>query len=173
MTTIKEIKMGDLLTFKASDNNYKVLLCTSVYKERSPHYYTFAALTYSGEEKPTLPDAIDSKFFGVGNTHNEIFKYSDAALVKIWSIHPEIKNYLLGSYGFTIWRKDFMKFQEHFEFIGNLQILEHIDKNGCGSVNASSWDFLKNFFNEELEAILRYRGQKMYKVKSIIKDNSI
>ena len=46
MQKITDIKQGDLLTFRATDNKFKVLLCTSTYKDRSPYYYTFAALTY-------------------------------------------------------------------------------------------------------------------------------
>ncbi len=36
MAKITDINRGDLLTFKAADNKYKMLLCTSTRKDRSP-----------------------------------------------------------------------------------------------------------------------------------------
>ncbi|WP_262487589.1 hypothetical protein [Paenimyroides ummariense] len=37
------INQADLLTFKANDEKYKALLCTSTYKEKSRHCFTVAA----------------------------------------------------------------------------------------------------------------------------------
>ncbi len=53
MLKITDINQGDLLTFKAADNKFKVLLCTSTRKNKSPQYFTFAALTYDSFDKPT------------------------------------------------------------------------------------------------------------------------
>ncbi|WP_125047745.1 hypothetical protein [Pontibacter arcticus] len=168
-TKIKDINQGDVLTFKASDERFKVLLCTSTHKEISPKNFTFAALTIDEQEKPTIETIIDSDFFGIGNTKNDYFKYSDEELERMWSIHPELKPYFLGSYGLIIWRKDLMKFQDNFEIIGSLKIVDNLDKNGNGSMNASDWDYLTDFFNGKYISILMGRGQKLFKVKSIIK----
>ncbi|GAB3720702.1 hypothetical protein [Flavobacterium koreense] len=170
MKKINDINQGDLLTFKANDEKYKVLLCTSTHKEKSPQIFTFAALTYDDIEKPNAEKILNSDFWGVGNTKNDHFKYSDNELNKMWSIHPYIKPYFLGSYGLVIWRKDFMKFRENFELIGNLKIVDNLDKNGNGGMNASDWSFIKDFFAKNFNAILADRGQKNFKVKSIIRD---
>lgn len=170
MKKISDINQGDLLTFKANDEQYKVLLCTSTFKEKSPQYFTFAALTYNDIEKPNTEKIMQCDFWGIGNTKNDYFKYSDIELNQMWSIHPETKPYFLGSYGLVIWRKGFMKFRDNFEFIGNLQIVDNLDKNGNGGMNASDWNFIKDFFANNFSAILADRGQKSFKVKSIMRN---
>jgi hypothetical protein len=168
MQKIKDINEGDLITFKAIDNKYKILLCTSTYKEKSPQNFTFAALTYDCIDKPTVDSVLESDFLGIGNTKNDYFKYSEKELAKMWSIHPDIKPYFLGSYGFIIWRKDFMKCRGNFEFIGNIKIVDNLDKNGNGCMNVSDWAFLQQFFGENFNSVLANKGQKPFKVKSII-----
>ena len=168
MQKITDINQGDLLTFKATDNKYKVLLCTSTYKNKSPQNFTFAALTYDSFDKPTTANILDTEFLGIGNTKNDYFKYSDNELNKMWTIHPETKPYYLGSYGLIIWRKDFMKFRDNFEVIGNLKIVNNLDKNGNGSMNASDWTFLNQFFSDTYILVLSNRGQKKFKLKSIL-----
>lgn len=74
------MNQGDAFAFKAIDGNYKAIICTSVYKESSPHIYRFAALTYSKPQVPSINDIIDSDFFGVANTKEGHFKYSNEAL---------------------------------------------------------------------------------------------
>lgn len=170
MKKIANINQGDLLTFKATDDKYKVFLCTSTYKEKSPQNFSFAALTYDNEDKPTVEDILHTDFWGIGNTKNDYFKYSDIELNQMWRIHPETKPYFLGSYGLIIWRKDLMKFRDNFEIIGNLKIVDNLDKNGNGGMNASDWDFLKDFFTNKINSVLPDRGQKTFKLKAIIKD---
>ncbi len=46
MLKITDINQGSLLTFKATDNKFKVLFCTSTPKDKSLQYIIFAALTY-------------------------------------------------------------------------------------------------------------------------------
>jgi hypothetical protein len=170
MQKITDINQGDFLTFKATDNKYKVLLCTSSYKDKSPQNFTFAALTYDSFDKPTIANILETEFLGIGNTMNDYFKYSDNQLNKMWTIHPETKPYFLGSYGLTIWRKDFMKFRDNFEVIDNLKIVDNLDKNGNGSMNASDWFFLNKFFSDNYISVLSNRGQKPFKLKSILVD---
>ncbi len=170
MQKIKDINQGDLLTFKATDNKYKVLLCTSTYKDKSPQNFTFAALTYDSLNKPTISNLLDTEFLGIGNTKNDHFKYSEIELNKMWAIHPETKPYFLGSYGLIIWRKDFMKFRDNFEVIGNLNIVNNLDKNGNGGMNASGWTFLNQFFSDNYISVLSNRGQKPFKLKSVLID---
>ncbi len=168
MPKITDINQGDLLTFRATDNKYKVLLCTSTYKDKSSKNFTFAALTYDSLDKPTIANILDTEFLGIGNTKNDYFKYSEIELNKMWNIHPETKPYFLGSYGLIIWRKDFMKFRDNFEIIGNVKIVDNLDKNGNGSMNASGLTFLNQFFSDNYISVLSNRGQKPYKLKSIL-----
>ena len=92
MKKIADINQGDLLTFKATDDKYKVLLCTSTNKEKSPQNFSFAALTYDNEDKPTVEDILHSDFWGIGNTKNDYFKYSELKLkgkeqvLKVWIV---------------------------------------------------------------------------------------
>lgn len=162
------MNQGDVFTFLAADNRYKMIICTGVYKAQSPHYYIFAALTYDSEEMPAIIDAIESDFWGVANVRNGIFKYEDSELENMWMIHPEIKPCQLGSYGFIISRKDYLKFKDKMVFVGNLKIVNNLDKNGNGGVNASSWRFLQGFFNNEMSSVLKYRAQKNFKVRSVL-----
>jgi len=170
MKKISDINQGDLLTFKAADERYKVMLCTSTNKDKSPHNFTFAALTYDDKEKPTVEKILHSDFWGIGNTKNDYFKYSDIELNQMWRLHPDIKPFYLGSYGLVIWRKDFLKFRDNFELISYLKIVDNLDKNGNGSMNASDWEFIKDFFANKINSIMPDRGQKTFKIKAIITD---
>lgn len=166
-----DIFPGDLLTFKAADGNYKVLLCTSAFKDKSPYYFTFAALSYSNSSKPDISNILTSEFLGIGNTQNDLFKYPEAQLEKMWAIHPEIKPCFLGSYGLIIWRKDFIKMIDQFEIIQNIKIVDNLDKNGNASMNASDWNYLNQFFASDFISVFKNRGQKLFKLNSIVIDN--
>lgn len=170
MQKIRDINQGDLLTFKAADGRHKVFLCTSIYKERSPHNFTFAILTYDSLNKPTVESSCESEFYGIGNRKSDYFSYSDRELQRMWTVHSEVKPYDLGTYGLVIWRKDFMKFRDNFELVGNIAIVDHLDKNGNGGINASDWNFLLEFFNEKFKSFLPEKGQTTFKVKAILKD---
>jgi hypothetical protein len=170
MHKIRVVNQGDVLTFKVAGGRHKALLCTSTYKERSPQNFTFAALTYDSVDEPTVESICESEFYGIGNRKSDYFKYSDSELRRIWTIHPEIKPYDLGSYGLIIWRKDFMKFRDNFKLVGNIDIIDHLDKNGSGGINASDWSFLQSFFNEKFETFFPDKGQRVFKVKAILRN---
>ena len=89
----------------------------------------------------------------------------------MWAIHPEIKPCFLGSYGLIIWRKDFMKMSDQFEIIQNIKIVHNLDKNGIAIMNASDWDYLSQFFASDFISVLKNRGQKLFKLNSIVIDN--
>lgn len=168
MIKIDDINQGDVLSFKANDGNYKALLCTSSNKVKSPHSFTFAALTIDSKEKPGIAQILESSFWGTGLVKNEHYAYSNKALQHMWACHPEIEPCFLGSYGLLIWRKDWIKFSAHVEWITHLNIVEHLDKNGNGSMNASDWNFIKDFFSGNINTIMTNRGQKMFQVKAIL-----
>lgn len=170
MQKIRDVNQGDLLTFKATDGRHKALLCTSTDKERSPQSFTFAVLTYDSADKPTVKSICESGFYGIGNRKKDYFKYSDSEQQKMWTIHPEVKPYDLASYGLIIWRKDFMKFRKNFELLRNIEIVDHLDKNGSGGINGSDWNFLLAFFNEKFKTFLPEKGQTVFKVKAILRN---
>lgn len=170
MNHIREINKGDVLTFRASDNKFKLMLCTSVYKERSPFNYTFAALTYTSETTPTFENIINSEFYGIGHCSKQYCTYTNAEINKIWTIHPEIKPFFLGSYGLIIWRKDFLKFRNNFKLICNLNIVDNLDKNGSGATNSSTLAVLDAFFVTKLSILENERGQQRFKIKAILKE---
>lgn len=170
MSKIKDINQGDVLTFSADDGKYKALICTSVSKEKRPQYFTFTATTVDQERLPSINDVTENDFYGVGNIKADFFKYSEEEINNMWNQHPEIEPYHLGSYGLVIWQKDFMKFRDNFSLIGNLKLVDNLDKNGNGNMNSSDWVFLKDFFNQKFKNVLVERGQKQFKVKAIIKN---
>lgn len=170
MSKIKDISQGDVLTFIADDGKYKAIICTSVYKEKSPQNFTFAATTVDQTNSPTINEVINHDFYGIGNIKADYFKYSEEEVNNMWNQHPEIEPYHLGTYGLIIWRKDFMKFRDSFSLIGNLNLVDNLDKNGNGSMNSSDWTFLKDFFNQKFKSVLVERGQKQFNVKAIIKN---
>ncbi|WP_215226684.1 hypothetical protein [Echinicola shivajiensis] len=169
MSKIKNINQGDVLTFIANDGKYKAIICTSVYKEKSPQNFTFATTTVDQADLPSIDEVIKHDFYGIGNIKAGFFKYSELEINNMWNQHPEIEPYHLGSYGLIIWRKDFMKFRDNFSLIGNLNIVDNLDKNGNGSMNLSDWTFLKDFFDQKFKGILLERGQNPFKMKAIIK----
>lgn len=170
MDNIKDINQGDVLAFKADDERYKAIICTSVFDEKSPQNFTFAISTIDQSDRPTIDKILKHNFFGIGNIKADYFRYSDNEIRIMWNEHPEIEPYHLGAYGLIIWRKDFMKFRDKFKLIGNIKIVNNLDKNGTGSVNASDWVFLRDFFNKKFKVVLPERGQKQFRVKAIVKD---
>jgi hypothetical protein len=52
--------------------------------------------------------------------------------------------------------------------VGNIKIVNNLDKNGNGGVNASDWYFLYEFFSDAGIGILSERGQGIYRLESII-----
>lgn len=169
MEKIRDINQGDILAFKTADGRYKAILCTSTYKERSPYNFTFAALTYDSFAMPTNEAILETEFFGIGERRNHFYKYTSNELDRMWALHPEIKPYHLGTYGIIIWRKDFLKFRDNIVKVGNISIVDNLDKNGNGGMNTSSWDSLYDFFNERFKIVLPSNGQKTYKVRAIYK----
>ena len=167
---LKDINQGDVITFQGVNNKYKVILCTNAYKVKSPHVYSFAALTIDKYEKPTIEDVRASEFFGVGKSAIASFKYSEDELEKMWTFHPGIKPYFLGSYTLFIWRKDFMRFRDNVELIGNLDIVDNLDKHGSAGFNASDWTALRDFFTDAYRDKLEERRQNStFKVEAIIR----
>lgn len=168
---INTIFKGDILAFKGKDKKYKTIFCTRTNKKRSPFNFTFAGTDINQFDRPTIEKVIDSNFFGIGNTKNQYSPYfKDEEINQMWNLHPEINPYHLGAYGFTIWRKDFIKFRDQLEFIGNINIVDNLDLNGNGSMNASSWEVLNNFFSNNFEEVMNQRGQNKYQIKAIINE---
>jgi hypothetical protein len=168
MIKIQSLSPGDVLSFVADDNKYKAMLCTSIQNNRSPQHCIFAATTYSSDNKPSLEDILHSDFYGVGNTKNEYFAYTESELKNMWTIHPEVKPYFIGSYSFIIWKKNLRRFQSNLELVGNLGIISNVDLHGNAGVNASSWDFLRQFFTDHGLNMLSEKGQRTYSLKSIL-----
>ncbi|OOQ60260.1 hypothetical protein [Mucilaginibacter pedocola] len=168
MVKFKNLVQGDILSFVAADNKYKAILCTAVKKDRSPHSCDFAATTYSSENLPTLDNILQCDFYGRPNAQSSSFPYPQTAINVMWEVHPEIKPYILGSYGLTIWNVDLKPFEGNFELIGNLNIVSDLLMNGNGSVNASSWDFFSDFFaGNGLDKLLE-RGHKPFSIRAIV-----
>lgn len=166
---ITTILKGDILTFKGKDEKYKIIICTSTYKKRSPFHYNFAGTDLSQNEKPTIKKVIESNFFGIGNRKNNYLPFKDEEIKQMWNLHPEIIPYHLGSYGFLILRKDLLKFRDNLEIIGNVEIIDNLEMNGNGSMDSSSWEILNNIFTNNFEELMKQRGQKKYQVKAILK----
>jgi len=166
---IKNIQRGDILAFKGKDGKYRVIFCTSTYKIRSPHLYHFGATDIVTKNKPSLKETIECNFYGIGLKWNESSLFNINELKRMWEFHPEIEPYGLGTYDFLIGRKEFMTFRDKFEFIGNIEIIGHLDKNGNSGVNAGSWDVLNEIFINDFDEVMAYRGQKKFKFKAIIK----
>ncbi len=170
---ISSISKGDILAFKGKDEKFKTIFCTSTYKERSPHHFTFAGTDISQDEKPTIEKVVESNFWGIGNSVNKYSSFfKEEEIKQMWNLHPEINPYHLGSYGFLIWRKDFLKFRDNFELIGNIEIINNLDKNGNGSMNSSSWESLNNVFTNNFAQTMNQRGQQKYRIKAILKNKN-
>jgi hypothetical protein len=170
MRQIKDINKGDVFAFQGLDERYKAILCTSTLKVRRPFLFEFTALTIDTLIKPSLEDIVATDFYGKGNRYDEYFEYSEAEKLKMWRVHPEIKPYCLGSYGLGISRRDFMKARDHFHFLGNLNVVDHLDKHSGSGMNASDWDFLKEFFTDKFKTVFQERGLNTYRVAAIIRD---
>jgi hypothetical protein len=65
-----------------------------------------------------------------------------------------------------------MKFRENFEKIGNLNVIDNLDKNGNGGVNASDMTFLINLFTKDTDGFFKNKGQKRFMVKAIVKNEN-
>lgn len=111
-----------------------------------------------------------TNFYGKGNRYDEYFQNSETEKSKMWRVHPEIHPYCLGSYELLISRKDFMKDRYKFHFVGNLNIVDHLDKHSGSGMNASDWNFLSEFFTNKFRTVFSERGLNIFKVAAIIRD---
>jgi hypothetical protein len=170
MQKSRDITKGDVLIFQGFDQKYKAILCTTTMKIGSPFLFEFAALTIDMEMKPDLDDIRSAHFFGKGNRYDDFFEYAEAEKRKMWKLHPEIHPYCLGSYGLLISRKDLMKARDHFDLIGNLNIVDHLDKHSGSGMNASDLDFLRDFFTDKYKTILPDRGLIAFRVEAIVRE---
>lgn len=168
MKKLDKISIGDVLTFNLNNGFYRVFICTKREIERSPHYYIFSCLNYNSKRVPTVAEVLECDFFGAITRSTNYLPYSDAENEKIWSFYPNIRPNILGNYGILISRKDLMKFNDRIEKICNFKIIENLDLHGTGSMNASSWDYINEFFDEDYKKIFLERGQNLFKVKSIV-----
>lgn len=170
---IIDLEVGDFLSFKASDGNYRVIFCVSVFKEKEPFYFDFAATTINQKNRPSKEQIIKSGFFGIVNKKELYFKTEENANSRIWNDHhPEIEPFFIGTYGLAIWLKDFVRFQEKFEFIENLPIIENLHLKGNGGMNAGSFEALNKLFVPDVYKIMSERRQKAITINSILLKNS-
>ncbi len=167
MNKIKDIKIGDFLSFEASDGFYRVLFCSSVQKSRSPYFFNFSITTIKSKAKPTINDIRDSHYYGKGNQNGHQFKKNE--LEKMWELHPEIKPNYLGTYELLITRKSFMSFRDKFELISNLPVLENLDLNGNGGMNASDLNILDDLFVNRMDSFMTSQNQEKYLTEAILK----
>lgn len=167
MNQIKDINLGDFLSFKASDGFYRVLFCSSIQKSKSPYHFNFSVTTIKSKIKPNIKDIRSSHYYGKGNRNS--FKFDESALKKMWELHPEIKPYYLGTYELLITRKSFISFRDKFELIDNLPILENLMQNGSGGMNASDLDVLDNFLVNRVQDFMKEQSQKKYSTEAILK----
>ena len=167
MNKIKDINIGDFLSFEASDGFYRVLFCSSVQKSRSPYFFNFSVTTINSESKPTIKDIRDSQYYGKGNRNGHKFEKNE--LEKMWEFHPEIKPNYLGTYELLITRKDFMSFRDKFELITSLPILENLNQNGSGGMNASDLNVLDDLFVNRIESFMKNQNQEKYLTEAILK----
>ncbi len=169
---IENIEIGDFLSFRDTNKNFRVLFCVSVFKEKEPFYFNFAATTINQKNKPTKEQIIESGFYGIVNRKKLYFKTDENANSKMWKDHhPEINPFLVGVYGLTIWLKDLIRFQEHFEFIENIPILKNLHLSGNGSMNASSLESLNKLFISNIDEVMSERRQKAVVISSILLKN--
>jgi hypothetical protein len=167
MNKIKDINIGDFLSFESSDGFYSVLFCSSVQKSRSPYFFNFSVTTIKSKSKPTIKDIRDSHYYGKGNRNG--YKFKENELEKIWELHPEIKPNYLGTYELLITRKDFMSFRDKFELISSLPVLENLNQNGSGGMNASDLDVLDELFVKRIESFMKNQNQEKYLTEAILK----
>ena len=167
MNKIKDINFGDFLSFKASDGFYRVLFCSSVQKTRSPYFFNFSATAIKSKTKPTIKDIRESYYYGKGNRKG--YEFGKNELEKMWELHPEIKPNYLGAYELLITKKDFMSFRDEFELITNLPILENLNRNGSGGMNASDVKVLDDLFVNRIESFMKTQSQDKYLTEAIIK----
>lgn len=168
---IKNIEVGDFLSFRASDGNYRVIFCVAIQIKESPFYFHFAATTINSKNKPHKEEIFKCGFYGIVNRKNLYFKTEHNSASGMWKDHrPEIDPFLVGVYELTIWRKDFMRFRDAFEYIDNISIHENLHLKGNGGMNASSLEALNKLFLSNINEIMVERRQKAIVISSIFSD---
>lgn len=169
---IPNIELGDFLSFRASDKNYKVIFCIGVYKERSPFFFEFAATTINTKNKPSKEEIYQSGFFGIVNRKSLYFKTEQNINSGMWKDHhPEIEPFFVGTYGLLISRKELMRSREDFEFIVNLPIIENLQKAGNGGMNVNGLEYLDKLFVTNINEFMAERRQKAIVISSILLEN--
>ena len=144
------LQVGDCFSIK-SNGKYYALICGSINKKTSPHFYNFIPTTFNGIEKATPQSLENESIYGKsvevnGFEDNEkIIKSTQPEIELVWDRYPENYKYMLGVYNIMIARKDFLKMESCFEFVGHLNLIENLLNTPSGSFNGGSEKVLKEF----------------------------
>lgn len=169
---IKNIEIGDFLSYRVEDNNYRVILCISTQITKSPFSFGFAVLTINQQKKPTKTDLLNSGFYGIVNRKKLYHKTKENSNSIMWKDHhPEINPFLIGAYTLLIWRKEFMRFREYFEFVVNIPIIKNLDLTGSGTMVATDKESLDKIFLSNIDEVMGERRQKAIVIPSILIGN--
>lgn len=164
----KKLSEGDVVVFKASDFQFRALICSSSYKIRSALYFNFLATSIEQLAKPTLTDIMDAEFYGTANSRDEgYYRYKDSEIEQMWKVHPEIKPSYIGSYDFMISRKTIVSKENHFLNIGNISIPSNIEMHGNGGMNVDCIDCIDELFTDDIHTRMSELGQKLFKIRAI------
>jgi hypothetical protein len=62
-----------------------------------------------------------------------------------------------------------MSFRDKFELISSLPVLENLNQNGSGGMNASDLDVLDELFVKRIESFMKNQNQEKYLTEAILK----
>lgn len=167
------LQIGDCFSIE-SNGKYYALICGSVNRKTSPHYFNFVPTTFNRKHKATLQslenESIYGKSVGVnGFEDNEkIIKDTQPEIEVVWNKYPKNQKYILGVYNIMITRKDFLNIEHCFEFVGHLNIIENLLNTPSGSFNGGSEEILKNFLLT-IDQALESRNQDKFSIRTISK----
>ena len=158
----------DLLTFRLKDENYRAVICVSVFQHRGHCEYILVPTTYHSNKRPTVGDLKDKELLGteIGSGHNrQITKEMQPGIERIWELQGGNCNFFFGVVALAVDHKDFIHFKNRFEKVGTLAIIEGLKKTGSIGYN-EDFESFETIFGDLENHIKTFRYKK-YPVKTL------
>lgn len=158
----------DLLAFKLTDGNFRVVICSSIEQYRGQCNYNLVPTTYNSKKKPTVNDLIDKEILGtrIGSGYDQqTTKEKQPGIERIWNLDGGNCNYFIGIVKYAVDHKDLVHFKEKFEKIGSLKIVEGLKQTGSYGYEGT-FERFEEIFND-LDHQAKIFGYKKYLVTTL------
>jgi hypothetical protein len=147
-TTSLYLSPDQALTFQLTNGKYAAAICIAIQQQRGQCDYILVATTFNSDKKPTIEDLMEKHILGgqIESAYaSELIKERQPGIERVWKY--EAGNYFFGLFQLAINHKDFEKFNNKFENVGSLKVVEGLKRSMIFGY-ASTFDKIDSIFRD-------------------------